>query len=141
MSATTTTAPSAAAPVTSRSLWLAAVGAGVLASAATTAVAAALHGAGVSLDVSGAPIPVLAFAQITFMFTLVGLAIAAGLRRWARSPQRAWVRTTVVLTALSFVPDLLADAATGTKLTLMLTHVTAAAIVIPIVASRLRAVR
>jgi hypothetical protein len=37
------------------------------------------------------------------------------------------------------VPDVLADAATGTKVLLMATHVVAAAIVIPAVARRLRA--
>jgi len=42
-----------------------------------------------------------------------------------------------VLTALSFVPDVTADATTATKLTLMLTHVVAAAIVIPSLAASL----
>jgi hypothetical protein len=48
-----------------------------------------------------------------------------------------FVKTTLALTALSFVPDVLADAQTATKLTLILTHVVAAAIVIPAIASRL----
>ena len=52
-------------------------------------------------------------------------------------PRRTFVSTTLVLTALSFVPDVLADAQASTKLTLMLTHVVAAAIVIPALASRL----
>src|SRR2546425_596213 len=45
--------------------------------------------------------------------------------------------TLVALTTLSFVPDVLADAHVSTRLTLALTHVVAAAIVIPALASRL----
>jgi hypothetical protein len=40
---------------------------------------------------------------------------------------------------LSLVPDVLADATTGTKMVLMLTHLVAAAIVVPAVARRLPA--
>lgn len=119
-----------------RSLWPAAVGFGAAAGVTTTVVAAALHAAGVSFEIAGQQIPVLGFAQLTFGFALVGLAIAAGLRRWAGDPKRAWYRTTVALTVLSFVPDLLADASLGTRLSLMTTHVIAAAIVIPAVGAR-----
>jgi hypothetical protein len=58
---------------------------------------------------------------------------------FARHPRTAWIRTTVVLTVLSLVPDVLADAAVRTKMLLMVTHLVAAAIVIPAVARRLRA--
>jgi Family of unknown function (DUF6069) len=61
------------------------------------------------------------------------------LSRTARHPRRAFVRTTVVLTVLSFVPDVIVDAAPATKALLMLTHLVAAAIVIPAVARRLAA--
>jgi hypothetical protein len=118
-------------------LWSVAVGFGAVAAVATTVVAASAHAAGVSLDVSGEPIPLLAFAQMTMLFSLVGFGIAAGVRRWARDARRTWVRTTVALTVLSFVPDLLADAAVGTRLTLMSTHLVAALIVVPAVAARL----
>jgi purine-cytosine permease-like protein len=118
-------------------LWPAALGAALAAAVATTTVAAVAHAAGISLDLGGDPIPLLAFAQVTLMFALVGLAIAAGLRRWANDPRRAWVRTTGVLVLLSFIPDVMADAAVQTKLVLMLTHLVAASIVIPAVASRL----
>ncbi|MBG6066061.1 DUF6069 family protein [Micromonospora ureilytica] len=111
----------------------------VAASAATMAVAAVGQLAGVSLDVGGAPIPVLGFGVLTAAFSLIGLIIAALLARFARRPRRAFVRTTVVLTVLSLVPDLIADASTATKALLMLTHLVAAAIVIPAVARRLAA--
>ena len=45
--------------------------------------------------------------------------------------------TTMALTMLSFVPDVTADAHTATKVALALSHVVAAAIVIPALASRL----
>lgn len=109
----------------------------VAASIATSAVAAAGNAVGISLDVSGAPIPVPGFASLTAIFSVIGLVIALVLSRTARSPRTAFVRTTVVLTALSLVPDVLADATTATKLLLMFTHLVAAAIVVPVIARRL----
>jgi hypothetical protein len=111
----------------------------VAASVATMAVAAAGHAAGVSLEVAGAPIPVTGFGVLTAAFSLVGVVIAALMYRFARRPRRTFVRTTVVLTVLSLVPDVIADAGVATKVLLMLTHLVAAAIVIPAVARRLTA--
>ncbi|GAB3841404.1 DUF6069 family protein [Dactylosporangium cerinum] len=122
-----------------RSLLLAGAAATAVASVATATVAAAGHAAGISLDVSGAPIPVPGFATLTAFFSLVGLVLATVLRRFAARPRRAFVRTTVALTALSLVPDVIADAAPATKALLMLTHLVAASIVIPAVARRLSA--
>ncbi|MEV4709645.1 DUF6069 family protein [Actinoplanes sp. NPDC049316] len=107
------------------------------ASAATMAVAAGGHAAGISLNVGGAPIPIAGFGTLTAIFSLVGLVLAAVLSRTARHPRRAFVRTTVALTVLSLVPDVIVDAAPATKALLMLTHLVAAAIVIPAVARRL----
>jgi hypothetical protein len=47
------------------------------------------------------------------------------------------VITTVVLSALSVVPDLAAEATTATKLTLIGAHLVAAAVIVPAVAARL----
>jgi amino acid transporter len=115
------------------------VAATVVASAATMAVAAAGHAAGISLDMGGVPIPVTGFGVLTAVFSLIGVAIAAVLARFARRPRRTFVRATVVLTVLSLVPDAIADAGPATKALLMLTHLVAAAIVIPAVARRLAA--
>jgi hypothetical protein len=141
MSVTTTTAAqkttTTAVPVTSL------IGGGLLASAAAAVATAAVAGAGqlagVSLEVGGAPIPVIGFSSLTAIFSVVGLLLALGLRRFAGRPRVAFVRTTVVLTALSLVPDVLADAAPTTTMLLMLTHLVAAAIVIPTIARRLSA--
>jgi hypothetical protein len=132
----TTTRTTGSSVVASIGVGLAATAA---ASAATMIVAAAGHAAGISLDVSGAPIPVSGFGVLTAVFSVVGLVLAAVLSRTARHPRRAFVRTTVILTALSLVPDVIADATPATKALLMLTHLVAAAIVIPAVARRLSA--
>jgi uncharacterized membrane protein YoaK (UPF0700 family) len=138
MSATTnTTVP--VIPSTTGSLAATGVVATALASGATTIVAAAGNAAGISLELGGAPLPVSGFALLTAFFSLVGLVLAAVMSRRARRPRGTFVRTTVALTALSFVPDLVVDAAPATKALLMLTHVVAAAIVIPALARRLTA--
>lgn len=125
-------------PETRASLWLPGVGYAALGAVAATAVAAVAQAAGVSLEVAGEQIPLLGFANLAFVFSLLGVAIAAGLRRWARHPQRTFVRTTQVLVVLSFVPDVVtADVDVATRVTLMLTHVAAAAVVIPSIARRL----
>jgi hypothetical protein len=136
MSATATTTLRA---TTTTSLLVNGVVATALASVATPIVAAAGNAAGISLNVGGAPIPVPGFATLTAVFSLVGVVLAVVLARFARRPRRTFVRTTVVLTVLSFVPDVIAPAAPATKALLMLTHVVAAAIVIPAIARRLSA--
>ena len=132
MSVTTTTAP--AKPLITGGLTAVAV-----AAVATATVAAAGQFAGISLVVGGAPIPVPGFAVLTAIFSVVGLVLALVLARSVRRPRAVFVRTTLVLTALSLVPDVLADASAATKVLLMLTHVVAATIVIPTIARRLAA--
>ena len=131
-----TTASTTAAP-TLGSLLLSGAVATVAAAVATVVVATAGRAMGVSLAVSGAPIPGSGFATLTVIFSVLGLVIATALRRFARHPRAAWIRTTITLTVLSFVPDVLVDADVATKVLLVLTHVAAAAIVIPAVARRL----
>jgi hypothetical protein len=137
MSATYTTVPGVT--TTTGSLIGAGVVATALASVATSTVAAAGHAAGISLDIGGAPIPVQGFAVLTTFFSLIGLVLAVVLSRVARRPRSTFIRSTVVLTVLSLVPDVLADATPATQALLMLTHLVAAAIVIPAVARRLTA--
>jgi len=122
---------------TAPSLWRAGAIAGGVAAVATTVVAAVALALDVPLEIAGEQIPLAGFAQMTLVCTLLGVLIAKGARRWAARPQTAFVRTTVALTALSLVPDVTADATTATIATLMLTHLVAAAIVIPRLADRL----
>ncbi|MCU1466908.1 MAG: hypothetical protein JWM72_2836 [Actinomycetia bacterium] len=138
--ATTVPAPADQAQAPTRSgakLWRTGAVAGVVASGTTSAVAALASAADVSLKVSGQAIPVLGFAQLTFVASLIGTIIAIALSHRANRPRRTFVRTAIALTIVSIVPDVLADAHTSTRFTLALTHVVAAAIVIPALASRL----
>nr|MDT0656530.1 DUF6069 family protein [Micromonospora sp. DSM 115978] len=120
-----------------RSLVVTGLVATAAASVATMAVAAGGHAAGISLDIDGAPIPVTGFGTLTAIFSLVGVLLAVVLSRTARTPRRTFVRTTVVLTVLSLVPDVIINAGAATKALLILTHLVAAAIVIPAVARKL----
>ena len=133
---TTTTTHSDVRP-SNRQLRRSGAVAGAVAAVATTGVAIAADAAGVPITIGGESIPMAGFAQLTLFFTAIGVVIASVMARRADRPRHTFVSTTLVLTAVSLVPDVLADAQTATKLTLMLTHVVAAAIVIPSLASRL----
>lgn len=137
--ATTRTLPTGPTTRTARPLAGIGVVAAAVASAATMTVAAVGHAAGISLVLAGAPIPVPGFGLLTAMFSLIGLAIAIVLRRTAQRSHGTFVRVTVLLTTISLIPDAVADAAVATKALLMLTHLVAAAIVIPALARRLPA--
>jgi hypothetical protein len=112
---------------------------GVVASVATTLVVVAARAADIALDVDGEDILLLGFAQLTMIGAVIGTVLALALSKWARRPRRTFVVTTVTLTVLSLVPDVLIEASTGSKLVLMLTHVVAAAIIVPALAKHVRA--
>jgi hypothetical protein len=133
---TTFTAPSTTTPVRSH-IGRTGLVAGATAAVATTAYAASVHAAGVSFVISGKAIPAPGFGEVTFVAALIGTAIAAILARRAARPLRTFLVTTLALTLVSFVPDVTADAHLATKVALVLSHVLAAAIVIPALASRL----
>lgn len=118
-----------------RRVWPAGLASGVAAAAATTITVLIARAGGVGVAVQGEEIPLLGFAQLTLVGALIGIALARVLSRRARRPRSTFVRTTVALTALSVVPDVLVDATTGSKLVLALTHVVAAAIVVPVLAA------
>jgi hypothetical protein len=118
--------------------WRTGAGAGLLAGVATTAIAAAARHLGVSLETApGEAIPVLGFGQLTLFFTAVGVVIARIVARRAGQPRTTFIQATVALTALSLVPDIALHTAVATKLTLIATHLVAAAIVIPVLSARL----
>jgi hypothetical protein len=92
------------------------------------------------LEVDGEGIPIIAFPYITLFWAAVGTVLAVVLARRAKRPARTFFVTTLALTALSFVPPLAtADIDAATRVTLSLSHVVAAAIVIPVLAARLSA--
>jgi len=123
-------------------VWKHGVAAAVVASFATTVLAALASAAGVSFaDRTGAGIPIAGFAQLTLVFSLLGVAMAAVLARRARRPRATFTRTAVTLTTLSFVPDLTFGFDAVSAATLIALHTVAAAIVVPTLAARLARTR
>jgi amino acid transporter len=119
-------------------VWKHGVAAAVVASVATTVLAAVASTAGVSFaDSTGVSIPIAAFAQLTLVFSLLGVGLAAVMARKARRPRSTFVRTALALTALSFVPDLTFGFDARSAATLITLHTVAAAIVVPTLAGRL----
>jgi peptidoglycan/LPS O-acetylase OafA/YrhL len=136
----TTTAPTRAGQ--RQSTWKHGVAAAVVAAAATTALASVASAAGVSFsDSTGASIPIAGFPTLTLLFSLIGVGIAAVMARKVRRPRSTFVRTAVVLTALSFVPDLTFGFDTGSAAALITLHTVAAAIVVPTLARQLARTR
>lgn len=128
------------------SVWKHGIAAALVAAAVTTGLAYVATQAGVSFVDPAKPeipIPLLGFAQLTFVFSLIGVGLAAIFARKARRPRSTFIRTTLVLLVLSIVPDFVEipnfspDFETATAWTLAALHVVAAAIVIPVLASRL----
>lgn len=120
-----------------KAVWLHGLGAAVAASAVVTALAAGAFAAGVSFETADGPIPILGFAQLTAIFSLIGVAMAAVMARVARRPRRTFVVTTVALTVASLVPDVTFGFDAASAVVLMLLHVVAAVIVVPVLARRL----
>ena len=135
----TRTTPSAPTPAAERRpVWKHGVASAAVASVATTVLAVIASTAGISFaDSTGASIPIAAFAQLTLVFSLVGVGIAAIMARKARRPRATFVRTAAALTVLSFVPDLTFGFDAGSAATLITLHTVAAAIVVPTLAKRL----
>ena len=141
----TTQTSTSSAPTTAvdrQPVWKHGVAAAVVASVATTVLAAVASAAGISFaDSTGASIPVAGFAQLTLIFSLVGVGMAAVMARKARRPRATFVRTAVALTLLSFVPDLTFGFDAASAATLITLHTVAAAIVVPTLAGRLARTR
>jgi Family of unknown function (DUF6069) len=139
---TATTIAVLAQPTQRRSVWKHGLTAAVAAAVATTSLAAVASAAGVSFaDGSGAGIPIAGFTTLTLVFSLVGVLLAGILARTARRPRSTFVRTALVLTALSFVPDLSYGFDASSAATLIALHSVAAAIVVPTLARRLAPTR
>jgi small-conductance mechanosensitive channel len=113
-----------------RVTWKRGIATGVAAAAAVTVVAGAFQAAGHALAITDGAIPLMGFAQLVLLFTVVGIVIA---RHTSRT---TFYRVTVALTVLSCVPDVALGDGLLSKAGLILTHVVAAVIVIPRLARR-----
>ena len=138
MSDQTTTKPA--------TIWKHGLAATLAATVVTTALAWLATRAGVAFvdpAYPDKPIPPSGFATLTVAFSLIGVVLAAILARTARRPRSTFVRTALVLLALSVVPDFVSipnfgnNFSTTTSFTLAGLHLVAAAIVIPVLAGRL----
>ena len=111
-----------------------------VAAAAATGLGAALAGAaGIHLDVEGGRIPASGIAFVTAVLALVGVALAAALLRWSAHPAPLFVRIAVRRTTNALVPPLVWAVGAAPMITLIVLHLVAAAIVIPMLAGILRA--
>jgi uncharacterized membrane protein len=119
-------------------IWRTGAVAGLVAAGATTVIAAVADVADIRLeDAEGTAIPLAGFAQVTLVAVLIGLVLASVLARRARHPRRTFTRATVALTALSCIPSFLVIVGAAGIAVSVLTHLVAAAIVIPVVRDRL----
>lgn len=112
----------------------------VSAMVATVLAAALAQAVGVDFEVpdGGETIPLSGFAVVTGFFSVVGVVMAAALRRWSARPAERFVRTAVTLTAISLVPPVLSEADTATTAALLGLHLVAATVMIPTLARSLR---
>src|SRR3954462_8688261 len=134
MSASTFTAPSAPTTVigTTSSLRRTTIVVGLVAAGVVSAAAALLHALGVSFGVDGEAIPLVGFAQLTFVGAVIGGLLVAVLNRRSPAPGRRVLQVAATLTALSCVPSVAMPDDVTTKLALVVLHVLAAAIIVPV---------
>ena len=122
------------AVATSPSLRRATVTSGLIGAAVTTAAAGAVHAAGVSFEIDGETIPILGFAQMTFIGAVIGGLLMVALNRWSDRPRRRFVQISVALTAVSCLPSIAMPDDAGSVIALVALHVLAAAIIVPVLA-------
>ena len=117
-------------------VWTAGLASGAVAAVATSLTAVVAATLGEEIAIGGERIPTSGFAMLTMIGAVLGIAIAKLCRR-VRRPRKAFVAVTATLTALSIIPDVIADATWTSRLLLAATHLIAAAIVVPALARRL----
>jgi hypothetical protein len=135
---TATLSEAPAVSSTSTSLRRTTVTSGLVGAGVTTAAAAAVHAAGVSFEIGGEMIPILGFAQMTFIGAVIGGLLLAGLNRWSGRARRRFVQSTVALAALSCLPSVAMPDDAGTQIALVALHVLAAAMIVPVLARHAR---
>lgn len=110
-----------------------------IAAVTTSLMAVIAKAAGVDFGSSVGDVPLAAFPMLTVYCSLIGIIIAEVMIRVAAMPRSTFQITMIVLTGLSLVPDVLPFfefdlAFVGV---LCLTHLVAAAIVVPMIALRM----
>lgn len=110
-----------------------------IAAVATTLIAVIAKAAGVDFGSSLGEVPIAAFPMLTAYCSLIGIIIAEVMVRVAKLPRSTFQITAIVLTGLSLIPDVLPLFEFDLAFVgiLCLTHVVAAAIVVPMIALRM----
>ncbi|TQL68615.1 hypothetical protein FB381_2510 [Nocardioides albertanoniae] len=136
-------APAAVEQVTAEErpepVWPRGLVATAIAAVATTVVAVVAKTAGVDFASSAGDVPISAFPMFTVYCSLVGVIIAEVMIRVTTLPRSSFQITTIVLTGLSLVPVVLPvfEFDLTFVAVLCLTHVVAAAIVVPMISVRM----
>jgi hypothetical protein len=127
-----------------RPVWLVGIAAMLAGAVVTEAFALVTRAAGVPMeaaspgDSAAVEIPIGGFAGGVLFWSLAGIVLAVALARWAKRPARTFTVITVVLTALSLAgPAAAPHTAVSTQIVLALSHLVAAAVIIPVLARRL----
>lgn len=120
-------------------VWPRGLAATAIAAVATTLMAVAAKAAGVDFGSSLGEVPIAAFPMLTVYCSLIGIIIAEVTIRVAKLPRSTFQITAIVLTGLSLIPDVLPlfEFDLAFVGVLCLTHVVAAAIVVPMIALRM----
>ncbi|MGP3970486.1 DUF6069 family protein [Streptomyces sp. 6N223] len=127
-----------------RPVWQVGVLATLAGAVVTEAFGLAARGVGVPMEAASpgekeaAEIPVGGFAGGVLFWAVAGIVLAVVLARWGKRPARTFFVTTVALTALSLAGPVVAPhTAVSTQVVLALSHIVAAAVIIPVVTRRL----
>jgi hypothetical protein len=144
----TATDSSARSGLFAKPVWMVGLAAAVAGAVVTSLFAVVADAVGVPLEVAsksgGTPeaIPAAGFATIVLAAGVIGTLLALAFDRWAKRPARTFLIVTGVLALVSMASPFMAqEATTATKVTLGLSHIVAAAVIIPIIANRLPAAR
>ncbi|GAA2657141.1 DUF6069 family protein [Streptomyces vastus] len=136
--------PSSTRSLSTRPVWLVGVLATLAGAVVTEVFALIARAVGVPMEAASpgakeaAEIPVGGFAGGVVFWSIAGIILAVALARWAKRPARTFVVVTVALTALSLAgPAVAPHTATSTQVVLAVSHVVAAAVIIPVLARRL----
>jgi hypothetical protein len=138
----TTTTTSTASILTTRkrtSIVFPGLVAAAIAAAANTLVAGSAKAVGVDFELPAGSesIPLAAFPMSTFVLSAVGVAGASALRRWTRRSATTFVRIALALTVISLAPPIFSGGNGATVLVLVIAHLAAATIMIPMLAAKL----
>ena len=107
---------------------------GVAGAIATMVIAAVARAADVSLEIDGEAIPVAGFATMTLLGAVLGIGLAFALKQRGR-----FIAVCSVLTAASLIPSIAQPDDTATRVVLVLAHLVAAAVIVPMLARQLPA--